>query len=106
MSESTRARVNAAVQATGYTVNQAARSLRKRTSQTILVALPNIGNPFFSTILDAIEREAARRGYGVLIGNRNPGRDSNRQLREYFRLDPGGWVDHAAGRSAPAGGAR
>jgi LacI family repressor for deo operon, udp, cdd, tsx, nupC, and nupG len=84
VSKETRERVDAAVLATGYTVNQAARSLRKRSSQTILIALPNIGNPFFSKILDAIEREAARRCYGVLVGNRTPGRDSNRQLREYF----------------------
>src|SRR6218665_3250239 len=63
VSESTRARISEAVRVTGYTPNQSARSLRQRTARTILVALPDIGNPFFSVILDAIEREAAARGY-------------------------------------------
>jgi LacI family transcriptional regulator, repressor for deo operon, udp, cdd, tsx, nupC, and nupG len=84
VSEGTRARVFAAVEETGYTLNQAGRSLRQRTSRTILVALPDIGNTFFSTILDAIEREAVLRGYGVLVANRFAGHDSGRRLHEYF----------------------
>ena len=48
------------------------------------MALPNIGNPFFSVILDAVERQAAARGYGVLVANRFHGSDSGRQMREYF----------------------
>ena len=84
VSESTRARVADAVARTGYTLNQSARSLRQRTSRTILVALPDIRNPFFSSILDAIEREAAARGYGVLVANRIDGNDSGRRLQQYF----------------------
>ncbi|WP_332700500.1 LacI family DNA-binding transcriptional regulator [Devosia sp.] len=84
VSESTRARVSEAVLVTGYTPNQSARSLRQRTARTILVALPDIGNPFFSTILDSIEREAAMRGYGVLVANRFSGADSGRRMRDYF----------------------
>ena len=84
VSESTRARIFEAVQVTGYTLNQAARTLRQRTSRTILVALPDIRNSFFSTILDAIEREAAVRGYGVLVANRFSDNGTGRRLREYF----------------------
>lgn len=84
VSEGTRARISDAVQATGYTLNQAARSLRQRTSKTILVGLPDIRNSFFSTILDAIEREAALRGYGVLVCNRYSGPNPARRLGEYF----------------------
>ena len=80
----TRERISEAVRVTGYTLNQAARSLRQRTSRTILVALPDIGNTFFSTILDAIEREACSRGYGVLVVNRFAGDGSGRRLHEYF----------------------
>ena len=82
--EPTRERISEAVRATGYTLNQTARSLRQRTSRTILVALPDIGNTFFSTILDAIEREACARGYGVLVVNRFSGVGSGRRLHEYF----------------------
>jgi LacI family repressor for deo operon, udp, cdd, tsx, nupC, and nupG len=84
VSESTRERISEAVRVTGYTPNQSARSLRQRTARTILVALPDIGNPFFSAILDSVEREAAPRGYGVLVANRFSGEDSGRRLRDYF----------------------
>ena len=84
VSEDTRARISEAIVVTGYTLNQAARSLRQRTARTILVALPDIGNTFFSTILDAIEREAGARGYGVLVVNRFAGDESGRRLQDYF----------------------
>jgi LacI family repressor for deo operon, udp, cdd, tsx, nupC, and nupG len=84
VSEHTRARISEAVRLTGYTLNQAARSLRQKSTRTILVALPDIGNTFFSAILDAIERAAALRGYGVLVVNRLAGDDSGRRLHEYF----------------------
>jgi LacI family repressor for deo operon, udp, cdd, tsx, nupC, and nupG len=70
VSERTRQRVESAIIETGYTLNQSARSLRLRAARTILIALPNIGNPFYSTILDAVVEEAARAGYGVIVANR------------------------------------
>ncbi len=84
VSEATRDRISEAVRVTGYTPNQSARSLRQKTARTILVALPDIGNPFFSVILDAVEREAAARGYGVLVANRFAGGDSGVRMRDYF----------------------
>lgn len=83
VSEATRERVNISVRETGYTINQAARSLRMRAARTILIALPDIGNPFYSTILDAVVDEAATRGYGVLVANRFAG-DPSRLLSDYF----------------------
>jgi len=65
----TRAKVTAAVQATGYVVNQAARSLRENRSRQILVALPNIANPFFAQVVAAVEQVAQEAGYAVLISN-------------------------------------
>jgi LacI family repressor for deo operon, udp, cdd, tsx, nupC, and nupG len=76
-------RIEEAVASTGYTINQAARSLRLRTAKTILIALPNIGNPFYSAILDAVVNEASSRGYGVLVANRL-GDDPTSWLRDYF----------------------
>lgn len=83
VSEATRLRVAEAVSATGYTINQSARSLRMRAARTILIALPNIGNPFYSTVLDGVVHEAATRGYGVLVANR-VGADHASWLRDYF----------------------
>jgi LacI family transcriptional regulator, repressor for deo operon, udp, cdd, tsx, nupC, and nupG len=84
VSEATRLRVAEAVRATGYTLNQTARSLRQHSARTILVALPDIRNGFFSSILDAIEREATQRGYGVLVANPFLGQDTARRLEGYL----------------------
>ncbi|RYE53400.1 MAG: LacI family transcriptional regulator, partial [Hyphomicrobiales bacterium] len=84
VSEGTRARVSEAIRVTGYTLNQAGRSLRQRSAKTILVALPDIRNPFFSSILDAIEREAAGRGYGVLVLNLYFGQETIRRLQDFL----------------------
>ena len=84
VSDATRERVSAAVSSTGFTINQAARSLRLQAARTIVIAFPNIGNPFYSTILDAVLDEASRRGYGVLVANRL-GDNPTQWLKEYFR---------------------
>lgn len=83
VSETTRERVHAAVRDTGYTMNQAARSLRLKAARTILMAAPNIGNPFYSTIVDAVIQEASARGYSVLVASRI-GDDPNRWLSDYL----------------------
>jgi LacI family repressor for deo operon, udp, cdd, tsx, nupC, and nupG len=83
VSEPTRARVAEAVLHTGYTMNQVARSLRMRAARTILIALPNIGNPFYSTILEAAVLEASSRGYGLLVASPFRG-DVNRWVADYF----------------------
>ncbi|MFY8106606.1 MAG: LacI family DNA-binding transcriptional regulator, partial [Elstera sp.] len=69
VSEDTRARVQAAVERLGYRPNSAARSLRTQKSTAVLVIVPEIGNPFFATIIHGIEQIALERGYTVLLGN-------------------------------------
>ena len=83
VSEATRERVHSAVLETGYTINQAARSLRLQRARTILAAMPGIGNPFYSTILDAVVTTATSRGYGLLVTGRL-GDDPARWLSDYF----------------------
>lgn len=83
VSETTRQRVEEAVRATGYTINQAARSLRMRTARTILLASPDVGNPFYSTIVEAVIRTASQHGYSVLVASRL-GDDPNRWLSDYL----------------------
>jgi len=83
VSEATRERVHSAVLETGYTINQAARSLRLQRARTILAAMPGIGNPFYSTILEAVVTTATSRGYGVLVTGRLGG-DPAKWLSDYF----------------------
>jgi LacI family repressor for deo operon, udp, cdd, tsx, nupC, and nupG len=83
VSEATRERVSAAIISIGFTINQTARSLRLQAARTIVIAFPNIGNSFYSTVLDAALLEASSRGYGVLVANRL-GDNPTQWLKEYF----------------------
>jgi LacI family repressor for deo operon, udp, cdd, tsx, nupC, and nupG len=83
VSPQARERVFAAVRETGYIVNEAARSLRLRSSRTIVAALPHIGDPFYSIILETVLSTAARRGYTVLVAAQLEGAP-NRWLSDYL----------------------
>ncbi|MDP3897338.1 MAG: LacI family DNA-binding transcriptional regulator [Mesorhizobium sp.] len=85
VSETTRMRVFDAVEQTGYSVNQTARNLRRKTTGAIVVLVPNIGNPFFSRILAGIESAASQAGYTVLICDTLQPRAGEDMLLEYMR---------------------
>jgi len=90
VSDEARARVLAAIKATGYTPNMAARNLRARRSMLVLVVVPNIANAFFAEVLRGIDDELVNHGYGIIIGNLD-----NQQEREarYVDLVFAGQVD-------------
>lgn len=83
VSESTRDRVHQAVRETGYTINQAARSLRQRTARALLLVVPDLGNAFYSTIVDAVIREAAVSNYSVTVAT-SIADDPNRWIGDYL----------------------
>ena len=60
-------RVMAAVQKTGYRANPAARDLRKGRSASALLLVPNLANPFFSTIIEAIGKTLGEAGISVQV---------------------------------------
>lgn len=63
----TREAVAAAIAATGYRPNHAARNLRHRRTGGILALVPNLANPFFSQILSGIASVLAPAGYSLLV---------------------------------------
>ncbi len=65
--DETRQRVEAAMAATGYTPNLVARSLRTGRQMPIGVAVPQIADPFFAEVTQAVEIHARQRGTAVLI---------------------------------------
>lgn len=67
--EETRLVVEDIVRRTGYTINHAGRGLRLQASQQILVLLPTISNPFFAEIVQGVDAEAQKSGYGILVGS-------------------------------------
>ena len=84
VSESTRRRVSEAVKVTGYRINRAARTLRTQRAHSVLVLLPNLSNPFFSTILEGISRFLSKRGYSMLIASTKQVHDSGEHLIDYL----------------------
>ncbi len=84
VSESTRRRVAEAVKVTGYRINRAARTLRTQRAHSVLVLLPDLSNPFFSTILEGISRYLSQRGYSMLIASTTQVHDSSERLIDYL----------------------
>ncbi len=72
VSEKTRARVMKTVEKSGYRLNAAARQFRRQRTETVLALVPDIGNPFFSNIIQGIESSAKTSGYRVVLGETKP----------------------------------
>lgn len=69
VSEKTRKKVREAIRESGYVANSLARSFRTKKSDTVLVLVPDISNPFYSTIIQGIESVARDNGYRVILGD-------------------------------------
>ncbi|WP_305988522.1 LacI family DNA-binding transcriptional regulator [Roseibium sp. MMSF_3544] len=84
LTEATRESVFAAIRATGYRVNKAARTLRTRQTGAVLVLVPNLGNPFFSQILAGISEKLGDHDTSVLIADTNDHSTTGKRLVDYF----------------------
>ena len=60
-------RVLNAMESLDYHPNQIARSLKVRQTQTIGMVLPDITNPFFTTVIRGVESEARAQGYSLIL---------------------------------------
>jgi LacI family transcriptional regulator len=69
VASATRARVEAAVQDLGYQVDLLARSLRRGVDDTVGVLVPTIGDPFFASALEQVERFSTERDINVLVAS-------------------------------------
>lgn len=67
--EEKKRRVLKAIDESGFTPNEVARSLFKKSSKTIGVIVPSITNPFFTEMSSAIEKTANEYGYRMTICN-------------------------------------
>lgn len=65
--DATVARIRRAIDELGYQPNPHARSLSRGRSETLGLVVPDITNPYFARLAAAVEREAARRGYGLTL---------------------------------------
>lgn len=90
VAEETRRRVLEAVEILKYRPNRLGRNLRKLTSKIVMVVFPDITNPFFSRIIQAVEEVARERGYYVLLGDT---RNDIKLEREFVELGKEKLVD-------------
>ncbi len=65
----TQERVRAAIETLNYRPNSVARSLRRRSTHTIGLLVPDISNPFFGDIARTIEDAGFEAGYNVILCN-------------------------------------
>lgn len=72
VAESTRRKVQVAIEATGYVPNSIAQSFRRGRTNLIVVTMPEAGNPYVSELLSGIHQVAQERGYGVMIEEVGP----------------------------------
>lgn len=90
VTEETKQRVLEAIEALNYQPNVLGRYLRRMETETVLVIVPDITNPFFSKVLRGIEAVALEHGYQVLLGDTQ---NDVRLEEQYLNLLPQRQVD-------------
>ena len=91
VNDTTRLRVEAAVEELGYRANPFGRSLAKAESGLLLVLVPDFSNPFYAQILKGVESMARRRRYKILLADDPISWGEEGQVVDagYFRLVDG-----------------
>jgi DNA-binding LacI/PurR family transcriptional regulator len=82
VTEETRQRVEAAIEAVDYRPNLLAQSLRLKVTKNIGLLVPEIAHPSFNLVIKYIEESASRRGLNLLIFNTH-----NDYAREAVAID-------------------
>lgn len=71
VSDAERERIKKIIEEYNYQPNLLGQTLRRATTNTLLAILPTLSNSFYSEILVAMEEEAVRNGYVLLICEQN-----------------------------------
>jgi LacI family transcriptional regulator len=72
----TEKRVRDAINLLNYEPNNIARSLSNKTSNLIALIIPNLNNPYFSDLVNIIEKETNKHGYKLYLCNSNDNEDN------------------------------
>lgn len=83
ISEKSRDKVYAAMKSLNYQPNEVARSLSKKTTNTIGVIVPHIRHPYFSELISNIEYYAHKKQYKILLFN---SRGESERETEYIEM--------------------
>jgi len=77
-----REKVEAAIRKLNYRPNLIARSLAKQKTHTIGMIVPDIGNPFFPSVVRGAEDAAQKHGYNLLLCNSDDSLDKEEKAVE------------------------
>ena len=83
ISKETRQKVYDAMKKLNYRPNEVARSLSKKTSNTIGVIVPHIKHPYFTDLISRLESQAYQRGYKIILCN---SQEKEEKEREYLEM--------------------
>jgi len=84
-SSSAHQKVSAAAKKLGYTPNALAKAMKSGSSNTIGVVIPDLANPFFSTVMRGLSDAARTAGFEVIITNTD--NDVDIEIRALALLD-------------------
>jgi len=85
--EPLRSRILEAAQSLSYSPNRAARDLRVRSSRAVGLLIPDIENPFFTSVVRGIEEVIGKTDYSLLLANYNEDPDQETRRLELFRAE-------------------
>lgn len=89
-SEKTGNKIQAVMDRLNYKPNEIARGLAKQKSNTIALIIPDITNPFFPELVNAIEEVAKSKGYSLLLTTSN---EADLQNANFWRSFQSRYVD-------------
>jgi DNA-binding LacI/PurR family transcriptional regulator len=87
VSEPLRARIFEAARLLSYRPNRAARNLRVRSSRTVGVLIPDIENPFYTSLVCGIEEVLTKTDFSLLLASYNEDADQETRRLEVFRAE-------------------
>ncbi len=85
VSEEYKKRIKAAMEELNYTPSSIATQLRSKKGTMIGILVSRITNPFFSYLVDAIEKQAKHQGYNVLIMQTYDDHDAEMKMLEMLK---------------------
>ncbi|MDX1892033.1 LacI family DNA-binding transcriptional regulator [Mycolicibacterium sp. 050158] len=78
----TRRRVEAAIEQTGYRRNVVARSLAAGRTHTVGLSISALTNPYFGSLVHAVERALSDAGYVLIVGDSHDDVDSEKRVTD------------------------
>lgn len=80
VAQATRARVESVMTELGFVPSRAAGQLRSRRSSLVGVVVPDVGNPYWASVLRGIETVLGKSGLAIIVGSTHQDPERQRQL--------------------------